>query len=222
MSYLKKKNTINLCLLLIIPVINILYGFLNNDNRGFYSLVTKADKAVPLIKAFVLPYLMWYPFIFFFLVYFLKKDVKIYYTTLFSLIIGYLICYFIFFLFQTYVPRPIIHGNTILDKLLKIVYMSDEPFNCFPSIHVMSSFIIVLGAMKLNNNSKKMKTIAVISAVSIILSTQFIKQHVLLDVFSGILLGSLVYKISDLVKWEDLLWEKKPFSWLMMKKRLEI
>lgn len=218
---MKKKATLNLSLLLIIPVINILYSFLNNDNRGYYSLVTEADKAVPLIKAFVLPYLMWYPFIFFFLVYFFKKDVKIYYTTLFSLIIGYLICYFIFFLFQTYVPRPVIAGNSILDKLLNIVYMTDKPFNCFPSIHVMSSFIIVLGAMKLNNSNNKIKAVVVILAVSIILSTQFIKQHVLLDVFSGILLGHLVYKISDLVNWEDLLWEKKPFSWLMMKKKLE-
>lgn len=218
---MKKKNTINLCLLLLIPIINVLYKFLNNSNRGYYDLVTNADKAVPLIKAFVLPYLLWYPFILFFLVYFLKKDVKIYYTALFSLVIGYLCCYLIYFLFQTYVPRPVIHGNTILDKLLNIVYMSDEPFNCFPSIHVMSSYIIVLGTIMLKNSNKKVKALVIIFAVAIILSTQFIKQHVILDVLSGILLGSLVYKISYLVDWEDLLWQKKPFSWLMMKRKLE-
>lgn len=219
---MKKVKFSDLCLMLLIPIVNIVYAFINNGDRGCYSLVTSADTAVPFIKAFVIPYLMWYPFIGLCLVYFLKNEKEVYYRTLFALIASYITCYIIFFVFQTYVPRPTLQNNDILDKLMNIVYSSDKPFNCFPSIHVVSCYIVTLGVFDMKKSSNLSKIVVTLTAISIILSTQFIKQHVLMDVFSAILLGDALYKAIKVVNWEEIIWKKKSFLLLMMKKKLEI
>ena len=65
-------------------------------------------------------------------------------------------------------------------------------------------------------------TITTIS-IAIILSTQFIKQHVILDMTFAILLGEGIYKLVNHISLEgSLLWIKKLFWWLMTKKKLEI
>lgn len=219
---MKKLKLKDLSLMLMIPVINIIYTFLNNENRGCISLVTQADKRIPFIKIFVIPYILWYPFIFACMVYFLQKEKRIYYRALFSLLIGYLCCYTAYFGFQTYVPRPKVNGSGTLNFIINIVYSSDKPYNCFPSIHVLSCFIMIIAIFNIKNASNKSKIIITLFSILIILSTQFIKQHVLLDVISAIILGVIVYCICRAFDWEELLWQKKSFLLLMMKKKSEI
>jgi hypothetical protein len=70
--------------------------------------------------------------------------------------------------------------------------------------------------------SKVFKFITCIIAVLIILSTQFIKQHVIMDLIFAILLADGIYRIVDyLILSGGLLWIRKP-SWLWtMKRKLE-
>lgn len=212
---MKKEKIIDLSMLLMIPIVNIIYGFLNNDNRGYYMLVTEFDKGLPFIKEFVIPYVLWYPFIILCMVYFLQKSRKIYFRALFSLVAGYLTCYLIFFVFQTYVQRPMISGNDFFDSILKIVYTLDKPYNCFPSIHVVSCCIMIAGIFDMKESTIKAKIMVVISATIIIMSTQFIRQHVLMDVLSGMILGTGAYLVSRVVNWEAILCQMKSL-WLSM------
>lgn len=59
-----KSNILPVLLILLIPLVNILYGVLNNGNGIVHSLVTDIDRMVPFVKAFVVPYVLWYPFLF--------------------------------------------------------------------------------------------------------------------------------------------------------------
>ncbi len=52
-----KGNIIPLSLMLIIPIVNVFYGILNNSNRGVYTLVTDLDKSMPFIPVFSVPYM---------------------------------------------------------------------------------------------------------------------------------------------------------------------
>ena len=62
-----------------------------------------------------------------------------------------------------------------------------------------------------------------ITGVLIILSTLFVKQHVILDAVGGGALAYLVYVLYYKSEGERFrLWIKKLFSSLMMKKKLEI
>ena len=51
---------------------------------------------------------------------------------------GLLLCYSVYAIYQTTVPRPELIGSDWLLRTVQWVYRSDEPFNCFPSTHVLT------------------------------------------------------------------------------------
>lgn len=212
-----------LCLMLSIPISNIMYVLLNNGNRGTHSLVTELDQGVPFLKIFILPYLSWYFFIIGTLIYFCFKDRKIYYRTLAAINLGLLISYAVYFFFQTNVPRPDLIGDDFLTALIGFVYNNDQPYNAFPSIHVLLSFIMIKAINKYPGKNYVNITVVYIIAILIILATQFIKQHVVLDLLSAVVLGGLIFDLVFHINMEGLrAWLKEPYLWLMMKKRSEI
>ncbi|EHQ90341.1 phosphatase PAP2 family protein [Desulfosporosinus youngiae] len=200
----KIKGLMPLFLMLSIPISNILYCLLNNGDRGIHSLVTDIDQGVPFIKLFILPYIAWYFFIFGTLTYFCFKDKNIYYRTLLSINLGLLISYGIYFFFQTHVPRPELIGDDLLTMLTAFIYSNDQPYNAFPSIHVLLSFLMIKAINKYPAKNYLNVTFVYINAILIILATQFIKQHVILDLLSAILLGGLIFDLVFYVNMERL------------------
>jgi membrane-associated phospholipid phosphatase len=102
---------------------------------------------------------------------------------------------------------PLLLCQSVKEKLYELlqivqwVYNSDEPFNCFPSIHVLTSYLMMkayLGAAKV----PRIYTVAVVfMSMLIIASTQFIKQHVLLDIMGAVLVAEgVIYIVSYILK----------------------
>ena len=217
-----KKHLLPLSLMLIIPLMHTFYELLNNAERGLYSLATDLDRVIPVVKFFIIPYVSWYFFVFLTLAYFCVKDRSIYYKTLITYVIGLIICYLTYYFFQTTVPRPYLMGNDIFTRLIEVIYSSDEPFNAFPSIHAFASFIMIKAIFKSSCRNRRNTFIITGIAFSIILSTLFVKQHVVLDAMGAILLGELIFSFVynfDGVK--VALWGKKPYLLSTMKKKLE-
>ncbi|WP_125152582.1 phosphatase PAP2 family protein [Clostridium rectalis] len=194
-----KSNISHLSALISIPIINIFYGVLNNNERGAYIIATDFDKYTPFLKEFIIPYILWYPFIFFTLFYLCVKNKKVYYKTLISINIGLIVCYITYFFFQTTVPRPMLYGNDIFTKLTLIIYKLDKPFNCFPSIHVLTCYLVIKGI--LYDTNKPLKIIVCSISSIIILSTLFVKQHVLMDLVTAIIIGEIIFTLVDKVNW---------------------
>jgi len=216
-----KERYIPLLFILTIPISNIFYKMLNTPERGVYSLSGEFDSKLPFLKEFIIPYLIWYPFIFILLIYIYYKDKRVYYRTLLSLNIGLIICYIIFYFYQTTVIRPEVNGTDIFSSIVKIIYSNDNPYNCFPSVHVITTYIVMKGVQAATDDKLILKIVNIIG-ILIIISTQFVKQHVILDLLAGIILGETVFVISMLgIFREEILWQKKKFSWLTMKKKLE-
>lgn len=73
-------------------------------------------------------------------------------------------------------------GNDLMSRLVLFVYRNDAPYNCFPSIHCLSSYLLFIAA----RNSKATRPLAVtvigVLAAVIIASTLFVKQHVVQSV----------------------------------------
>jgi membrane-associated phospholipid phosphatase len=218
-----KDNLLPLMLMILIPITNIFYGYLNNSSRGVYNLVTDLDRAIPFSPIFIVPYIIWYPFILITLVYFCINHRKIYYKTLATLVLGMLLSYVVYFFFQTTVPRPELIDKDIFTSLVNLIYKSDNPYNCFPSIHVLTCYAMIIGMKKSESNNLKINNSISFIALLIILSTLFVKQHVIMDVVFGIVFADVVYKAVDKFSLERcLLWIKKPSWWWMTKKKLEI
>ena len=177
------------------PILGLVYKILNNNPREAVILSTDVDSMIPFLPVFILPYIIWYAFIFGYLVYFWYKDIRVYMKTLTLIVVGELICFLIYFFFQTTVPRPKLVGDGILIDLVGMIYSHDQPYNAFPSIHVLTTFAIILGSISIRNKHIIHSIFIPVMGSLIILSTLFVKQHYILDMFASMFLTSFIYGI---------------------------
>ncbi|MDQ0655929.1 hypothetical protein QF041_000696 [Paenibacillus sp. W2I17] len=58
-----RSEWLSLLWLLAVPILNIFYGVLNRAGDRVSSLQTNLDVLIPFIPGFIVPYLIWHPFI---------------------------------------------------------------------------------------------------------------------------------------------------------------
>ncbi len=195
MTNFKKKLKFVL-LMAVMPLLGVIYGVLNTNPRNAVEISTPLDDQIPFLSIFIIPYVIWYFYVFGYLLYFCFKDTKVYIKTLITITIGELICFVIYFFFQTTVPRPILYGNDILTQMVQFIYNNDQPYNGFPSIHVLTTYVIMLASLNIKNKHFLNTLFIQIMGSLIILSTVFIKQHVVYDIVGSMFLVSFIYGIA--------------------------
>lgn len=213
---------LSLCIMLALAPLNLVYMLLNSSKGGVHSLVTSVDNMIPFVKIFILPYVGWYAFIFIMMIYICYKDRETYFITLTAYALGLLSSFLTFYLFQTTVPRPDLVGNDYLTKLILSIYNADKPYNCFPSIHVLTSFLMVRAIMSSSIKNKINLSVVSTCAGLIIISTLFIKQHVILDVISGLIYAEVLFRFVQLYGAKVVTFIKKHYLLVVVKKKLEI
>ncbi|MEK4663413.1 phosphatase PAP2 family protein [Priestia sp. FSL H7-0729] len=189
-----KSVWLSLLWLAAIPILNIFYGVLNRPGDHVYSLATPLDSMIPFVPIFFLPYVLWYPFITGALIALAFKDKRTYFQTLIALCSGLVISYIFFALFQTAIERPDIRGEKgILFTMVDYIYRNDQPYNCFPSIHVLTSYLLLRGTRVFGRVIWAMTSIL---SILIMMSTILVKQHVIVDIAGGILVGELCFRLA--------------------------
>ena len=119
-----------------------------------------------------------------------EKYIKLVLATITSLIMLYIF----FILYPSKVIRPDINSyNDLTTFILYIVYKVDSPTNCFPSGHCLLCFTLIYSLLDNQTISNKLKMPALIINILIIMSTLFVKQHVILDVISAFVLATINY-----------------------------
>ncbi|WP_459931530.1 phosphatase PAP2 family protein [Desulfosporosinus burensis] len=185
--------------LLVLPAFNSIYFLLNHTSGRVYNLATVFDQMIPFVKYFALPYIVWYPFVMITLLWLMKRQPRLYVTTLISCLMGLVLSYCFFILAQTTTPRPPLDAHDLFTGIVLYIYLADKPYNSFPSIHVLISFVLFRACSRLNIQAPIFTASVRGLAVIIILSTLFIKQHTLLDVAGGIVFGALLFWLVDMV-----------------------
>ena len=207
-----RDNIPAFCFMLPILILNGIYGLLNSPSRGITSLATNLDMSIPFIKQFIIPYVVWYPLVPIVFIYICTKDKLTYCKLLVSLVCGLVISYLTFYFFQTTITRPTLVGNDIFTDIIRILYKIDNPYNCFPSIHVMTCFFMIEGIWKCRERNKAIGIFVTILNILIIVSTFFVKQHVILDAVYGIAIAVVTFAIANIViKDEVAEFCKKPY-----------
>ncbi|QGQ93700.1 phosphatase PAP2 family protein [Paenibacillus psychroresistens] len=189
------KRIVPILTMLIFPFLGMLYHWVNQPKVTVYSLMTNADNAIPFVRFFVLPYSIWIFYIYICLIYFFIKEIKVYYRTLLIYTLCALLCYFIYTFFQTTVPRPNLVGDDVFTRLTQYVYNRDLPYNCFPSIHCFSCYLVMKAIYKSSFKNRINQTLIYGMSSLIILSTLFVKQHAMMDALAGFLLVEMVYLV---------------------------
>jgi len=164
--------------------------------RYHYDFTTDWDRRIPFVKEWVIIYLGCY--IFWVVNYILaaREGKEKWFRFAFADILAKCICGIFFIILPTTNIRPAVTGNDIFSLLIKFVYYVDLPTNLFPSLHCLMSWNCFIGI----RGSKKVplwyKVFSCIFAIMVCLSTQFTKQHYLIDAAGGILLAELCYLLS--------------------------
>jgi membrane-associated phospholipid phosphatase len=185
--------------LLYLPVYFTAFSLAENYiTTDYWVSYTPLDDKIPFIEQFVIAYAVWFPAIWGTGLYLLFRDPDPFRRYVWSLIIGYsfsLAVYFIFPNGQNLRPASFEHTNIFTDAV-RAFYTSDTNTNVLPSMHVIGASAVVFAVF----DSKKLRrpwlcVTSVIVTVMIDLSTVFIKQHSILDVWAGLAVSAAVYII---------------------------
>lgn len=111
-------------------------------------------------------------------------------------VLGKLICLLLFILLPTVMTRPDLTADHVWNWLLSIIYQMDEPNNLFPSIHCFASWLCWIGVRKRDDIPLAYRWFSLLMAAAICVSTVTVRQHLLADVISGVLLAELCYRLA--------------------------
>ena len=114
-----------------------------------------------------------------------------------------IICGVFFILLPTTNARPEVTGNGLSSILMRFIYTVDPATDLFPSIHCLVSWMCFIGIRKQKHIPAWYKAFSAVFAIMVFASTQFTKQHYIVDVFAGVAIAELSYFIgthTDLYK----------------------
>lgn len=167
------------------------------------------DSYIPFVEWFVIPYIIWFGYVAFVMIYFAIKSRRDFVRTGFFLCVGMTICLIIYTIAPNGINlRPTVFPrDNFLTDLVKFIYSVDTATNVCPSIHCLNSIGIHIGIVKSEKlgNNKKVKLVSFILMVAICMSTVFIKQHSIIDFFAAITLSIPLYYATYVVKWNKVL-----------------
>ncbi len=162
-----------------------------------YDFTTELDRAVPFLPSFVSIYVLSYPFWVLCYILIAKENSKEnWYRFVFADMLARLICGICFLAIPTTNIRPEITGSSFFEIAMGFIYEMDLPYNLFPSIHCLASMMCYLGLRTCSRIPKPWKWATLGFAVLVFASTQFTKQHYLVDVIGGVLIALGCYMLS--------------------------
>lgn len=209
-NYIKRnhKLIISLSLLMIGNCFN--YWLIKIFQRNPIYINSPIDDKIPFWGWLVYIYNMFYPFCIIAFILLFKKDEKAYFKGIISCIIGIFICNIIYLFIPTIMYRPVTPNYDPLTNLvLKITfYFDDPPLNCFPSLHCLFCFQVILSYL-ISKCTIKRKTWIIICSSLIIISTLFVKQHYIYDVIAAFLISIFSNTLESLFNISSRLKKKK-------------
>lgn len=170
----------------------ICFAYLEKMNvHGYHLIHTVIDEKIPFCEFFVIPYLLWFPYMIGTVIYFIfwnpdKKECRL---LSWNLMMGMTIFLLVSYLYPNgHDLRPVVfeRSNVFVD-MVKILYQKDTATNILPSIHVFNSLAIHMAIIssKSMKNKKGLCNASLILTILIIMSTMLLKQHSCVDVSLG-------------------------------------
>lgn len=172
-----------------------------NANRVHYDLTLDFDRKVPVIPAFIIIYFGCYIFWITNSILIAKISKKSCMRFVFAYITSISICALLYVAMPTTNVRPEITGTGVFESLMRVLYQIDKPENLFPSIHCLLSWFCYIGLRGRKEIPKSYRIFSCIFAILVFLSTQFTKQHYIVDVFGGVIIAEVMYYICKNNKW---------------------
>ncbi len=206
MKELFKKYNHAIAILYLPFYIFCFMGLERRNRENYYVVESELDTLIPFCEWFVIPYFLWFAYIAVTFAYFFFADKQDFTRLCIFMFTGMTICLAIYYIWpngQNLRPDLTTLGReNIFTKILTMLYSTDTHTNVCPSIHTFNSVGACIAIYKSRSlRSKKLIRIgALILTISICLSTVFLKQHSILDVFWALVLAVPMYLLAYLPK----------------------
>jgi membrane-associated phospholipid phosphatase len=177
----------------------VAFFYLEQRKTAIYVINFGIDKYIPFCEVFIIPYLMWFGYVAFTVIYLCIKDKEESDRLVAFLMAGMTIFIIVSAVFPNghHLRPKTFSRDNIFTRLIAILYSTDTPTNVLPSIHVYNSVGIMIAVVRsrLFANRKILKPFMLALGVSIICSTVLIKQHSMLDVLLALLMSAIMYAV---------------------------
>lgn len=175
------------------------FFYLEQRDVAVHEINFGIDDYIPFCEVFIVPYLLWFAYVAFTVVYLCIKDKEESDKLVAFLMAGMTIFIVVSAVFpngHNLRPKVFARDNIFID-MIRHLYAADTPTNILPSIHVYNSVAIMIAVWrsKCFAGHNIIKTMMLGLGASIICSTVLIKQHSMLDVLLAFLLSALMYSI---------------------------
>lgn len=191
----------HLLLILYVPVYLIsffLVELLVPSTGDYWVSYCFLDDLIPFNEYFIIPYYLWYPYLFAVGIYLMARDVPEFRRYMYCIIMGFSFCVVFCLVFpngQDLRPETFARDNVFV-SLVKAIYAVDTNTNVIPSVHAVGAIFGAIGICSTQTLKRKwIKATVVLLAVLISISTCFVKQHSILDVFAAMALCVVIYAI---------------------------
>lgn len=172
--------------------------------EDFFDISLPIDNLIPVIPAFIIIYYLAFAQWITTMLSLIKQDDETGYRFISALLICDIIGGICFLLFPATLTRPEIVPDNVFSKILLFVYSIDKPTSIFPSYHCAWSTLCVAIIYNYKDINKYKKFTCLIFSILVYLSTLFVKQHVVVDVIFGILVGIISILLSKKIVFRKL------------------
>ena len=177
----------------------VAFFYLEQRDVAVHEINFGIDAYIPFCEVFIVPYLLWFAYVAFTVVFLCIKDKEESEKLVAFLMAGMTIFIVVSAVFpngHNLRPTTFVRDNIFID-MIRHLYATDTPTNILPSIHVYNSVAIMIAVWRSRcfAHHNIIKTLMMALGASIICSTVLIKQHSMLDVLLALLLSAGMYSI---------------------------
>lgn len=159
-------------------------------NWTHYDLTMGVDRAVPFVPWWIYIYFICYAFWAANYVLVARvSDREQFFRFVTAELMSKTVCLIFFLVLPTTNVRPAVTGTDFASDLMRMLYTIDAPANLFPSIHCLVSWFCWIGIRGNKRVPAAYRIFSLVFALAVCASTQFTKQHYIVDVAGGLLLA---------------------------------
>ena len=191
----------HLLLLIFWPVFGILFSYVEKyyPVEHYTPVYSVIDDFIPFFEWFVIPYLFWFVYLAGMVIYTALYDIGAFRKMMLFVIITYTLTIVIYLIWPTCQElRPAaFERDNIFTRIMSDYYAYDTNTNVCPSLHVIGAVAVQFAFLHLQEKKHIGWHIAfIITTILICLSTVFLKQHSIIDVFAAVPVCALGYVLS--------------------------
>ena len=220
-SIIPKYSILPLIILVAVHLFTFFGTRMITDGARHYDLTIAFDRAIPLIPAFIVIYILAYVQWGYGIYYGISHGREVCFKFIAAALIGEFICMATFLIMPTELVQTPVTGKDPFSWLTRLIYSLDEPNNLFPSLHCFASWLCfrIIFYVEKEKRNTVYTVVSFVFTLLVFASTVFVKQHVVVDILGGVAAveaGMLIEKLTGahrlIEKFDDKLFKKDDVS----------